>query len=374
MSATSDVERKLTVEDLDRFLESPAKAAATEAVSDAEAWDPTPYLDAAAVLVAFDPARLRAVRDGFDPGTPEDVLARLLPFIAHVNDGPQRGLWTLSFMERRAALRRLANRKAMRHALDANPRPLDTPVQFMFERVVNGKSLALSELDRDEVAALITVLDWVEGILDDLPERTAVRSALGKADLLAPMRRLAGRGFVGRERELAQLDDYVSAGSQPPAPLFVYGPGGVGKSTLLARFILNWVEPRNVPFVYIDLDRPTVRPDHPLTQILEAVTQLQVQFDLPLHVIDPFIKEITYGMGREEMSRSFESFGRKPRRSFLALKRLLAEMTIVLHRTLAPIVFVIDTFEEAQFLGPEIVWQMIDFLFELAPLMLAIGS
>ena len=104
----------------------------------------------------------------------------------------------------------------------------------MFETSGGREPIAFSDLSRDEVAALITVLDWVEDILDGLPEKTAVRSALAKADLLAPMRRLAGRGFVGRQPELGQLDDYVFAGSPPPATLFVFGPGGVGKSTLLA--------------------------------------------------------------------------------------------------------------------------------------------
>ena len=179
----------------------------------------------------------------------------------------------------------------------------------MFERVVDREPIALSELSRDEVAALITVLDWVEDILDGLPEKTAVRSALAKADLLAPMRRLAGRGFVGRQRELGQLDDYVFAGSPPPAPLFVFGPGGVGKSTLLARFILDRVEPRNVPFVYIDIDRPTVRPDRPLTLLLEAIRQLQLQLGLPLQETDAFIKEMTYAMGRQEATRHLESAG-----------------------------------------------------------------
>jgi len=33
--------------------------------------------------------------------------------------------------------------------------------------------------------------------------------ALAKSDVLAPMQRVAGQGFVGREKELAQLQQYV---------------------------------------------------------------------------------------------------------------------------------------------------------------------
>jgi len=354
--------RKLTVEDLDRFLESPVKAVGAQPESAAETWDPTPYLDAAAVLVAFDPFQLRPARGSLDEGAPKGVLDRLVPLSEQVVDGPQRGLWSLTFSERRAALRRLANREAMRRALDANPSRPDTFVQRMFERVVDGEPIALSDLSRDEIAALITVLEWVEDILDGLPEKTAVRSALAKADLLAPMRRLAGRGFVGRQRELGQLNDYVFAGSPPPAPLFVFGPGGVGKSTLLARFVLDRVEPRNVPFVYIDIDRPTVRPDRPLTVLLEAVTQLQLQLGLPLRATDAFIKEITNAMGRQEATRQFESAGQASSAHLRRFNKTIARATPSPHR----IVFLIDTFEEAQFLGPDVVWQVIEFLFTLA--------
>jgi hypothetical protein len=40
------------------------------------------------------------------------------------------------------------------------------------------------------------------------------------------------RGFVGRDQELASFDEAVS-GRSPWRVLFVYGPGGIGKTTLL---------------------------------------------------------------------------------------------------------------------------------------------
>jgi len=358
----SGADRKLTLEDLDRFLESPVEAMAEQAGSAGKPGDTTPYLDAAAVLVAFDPLRLRPLSRVFDEVAREAAIDRLLPLSEPLLNGPQRGLWSLSFLERRAALRRLATRANMRQALDANPSRPDTPVQHMFERVVAGKPIALSELSRDEVAALITVIEWTESILDGLPEKAAVDSALAKADLLAPMRRLAGSGFVGRQGELQQLDNYVFGSLEQPVPLFVFGPGGVGKSTLLARFILDSLEPRNVPFVYIDSDRPTVRPDRPVTLLLEAVSQLQLQLDLPLHAIDPFMKEITYGMGRKEKGRQVESGGPDFYWFVNVLKQVLANAAA---SPPSNRVFV-DTFEETQFLGPDVVWSAIEFLFALA--------
>lgn len=358
----NEAQQRLTLEDLDRFLESPVEVVAKQPVLASKILDLTPYLDAAAVLVAFDPFRLRPVSGEFDEGAREGVLDHLLPLSEQLSNGPQQGLWSLSFSERRAALRRMATRERMQQALDANPSRPNTPVQRMFERVLVGVPIALSQLSRDEVAGLITVLDWVEDILDGLPERMAVRSALARADLLAPMQRLAGRGFVGRQRELQQLDDYVFADLEPLAPLFVFGPGGVGKSTLLAGFILDRLEPKNVPFVYIDIDRPTVRPERPLSLLLEAVTQLHQQLNLPLYLFDPFIKEITYGMGRQEKGRHLESAPLEFSWIFNVLEQTLASAGISQQR----IVFFVDTFEEAQFLGPDIVWALTEFLFALA--------
>jgi hypothetical protein len=361
MSSTGDAPRKLTAEELDAFMQAPVDMVAERGLSAAEAWDPTPYLDAAAVLVAFDPFQLRPVGRAFEGGAPEDLLDRLAANSESIVDGPQRGLWRLTFPQRRAALRRLANREMMRQALDANPSRIFTPIQRMFERLVDREPLDLSALPREEIAALITTLDWVQDILNDLPDKSDVRLALAKADLLEPMRRLTGSGFVGRQRELEQLDDYVFAESPPPAPLFVFGPGGVGKSTLFARFLLDRVEPRSVPFAYIDIDRPTVRPERPLTLLLEAIRQLQTQLGLSLRGTDSLVKETTHAMGRKEASRAYESI--VDNSSYLHLfNRVLEGAPQRPNR----IVFLVDTFEEAQFLGRDVVWQVLDFLFALA--------
>ena len=70
---------------------------------------------------------------------------------------------------------------------------------------------------------------------------------------------LVGEHFAGRQRELDTLANYVevlAAGSAveqarrtlrsvfsivEEPPLFVYGPGGIGKSTLVAKFVLDHV-------------------------------------------------------------------------------------------------------------------------------------
>ncbi len=58
-------------------------------------------------------------------------------------------------------------------------------------------------------------------------------------------------------------------------PLAIIGPGGVGKSSLLARAVLAASDRPNPPVVvYLTFDRPELRADHPLTLIAEATRQL----------------------------------------------------------------------------------------------------
>ena len=341
----------LTFADIERFVEPE--------LEEKHAGRLEPYLAAAAVLAGFDPTRLHPA--GARPAaTPSDVvLNALIPHCEPITQGPERGLWSLALPERRAALAGLGTRTAMRSALKANSTRLRTPVQRMFERVVAIARVDLRSLSRDELAALFTVLEWTDGILDRLPDRAEIQRTLTRVDLLAPMRRLADQTFVNRVGELAQLKAYV-LGPPPPAPLFVFGPGGVGKSTLMSRFILHTVEPSDAPFAYIDIDRPAIRPDRPLTLLLDAVDQLKSQVKAPAAEVESLIKEIGFATRRAEPGRSFESaseFG-----------WLFNQFNSVSNGPLDDgfALLVVDTFEEAQFLGSDVVYPLVQFLVEFA--------
>ena len=110
------------------------------------------------------------------------------------------------------------------------------------------------------------------------------------------MRLLVGPWFQGRADVLGRLHDYTDIlppGSRLEAirlrlrqfqslldnPLVLHGPGGVEKSTVLAKFILDHSDSDDrVPFVYIDFDRPGTLPQEPLTLLVEALRQLGAQY------------------------------------------------------------------------------------------------
>jgi hypothetical protein len=334
---------KLNLADLEVFLGAPAEDTAVN-----------PYVDAAAVLAAFDPLSLRPL--GATDGEGPAPMDRLLPLCEPITEGAGQGLWSLTLAARRAGLRRLGTRERMTEALGANPQRIHTSEQRVFERVVAGGQIVLDEQPREELAALIAVGEWLRGLLDRVPDDASVRRAIARHDLIAPMRRLVASGFVDRQDPLARLLAYTS-GPPSPAPLFVHGSGGVGKSTMLARFLLDEHE-RGGTFAYIDIDRPTIAPEKPLTLLADAVAQLALQFELPQAV--GLTEQIAESLGREEDRRQFESI--RPADDWLLdqFRDLLWNMGE--HN----LIIVVDTFEEAQFLGPDVVVPCVDFLNRLA--------
>jgi len=339
---------KLTLDDLNRFL-------------DVQPEDPelVRYRQASAVLSAFDPFQLQP-SGKFDPKSKNDSLNNLLLLCEPVTQGIEQGLWSMTLSHRRETLRELGNRTKMKAALAANVKRSDSPTQRMFERLLSTAPLKLDKLPREDLAATLEATGWVEGIIDGLPTPDELRVAISRLDLFAPMQRLAGEGFVGREKELEQLHTYVF-GKKLDWPLFVFGSGGVGKSTLLARFVLDQAAVENFAIAYIDIDRPTILPEKPLTILLEVITQLQQQLSVPAKATQSLIKEITYSLSRYDRTRHAES-GADPNSSWVIdIFSQGFEQWLKGKRAL----LIIDTLEEAQFLGSDVIWPLIEFLRKL---------
>jgi hypothetical protein len=114
-------------------------------------------------------------------------------------------------------------------------------------------------MPRTTLVLLSSILNWVSGILPHVSDlNNRINRAIPMADLLLPMHRLANENFVGRKNELATMAQYVgiipaqnsaiqaasrfftelfvSIDKNPP--FLIYGPGGVGKSTLVANSFL----------------------------------------------------------------------------------------------------------------------------------------
>ena len=75
--------------------------------------------------------------------------------------------------------------------------------------------------------------------------------------------------FVGRQAELAQVDAWIRADTLPVQVVAVYGPGGVGKTSLL-REVQTACLAADVPVTYVDLDDVDPTPSAVRTAVVSA--------------------------------------------------------------------------------------------------------
>jgi AAA ATPase-like protein len=347
-------------------LEVPRRAAPVDPVE--RDW---PLVAAAAVLSSFSPASLRTL-EGERPDSA--ALARLLDGCKVLANPEQR--WRLRRKLRRRALARLGTQEAMARALAANPdRPRDD-LQRIFEAYLDGPP-PLPDGDSVALACTREVATWLHGILDGVPDPEDVRRAVEYAYLLEPFRRLAGEGFRGRGRDLARLRRYVgmreaaspleSTGRllrwglnfHERRPLLVWGIGGIGKSTLLSRFLLEHAQAgpdERISFAYVDFDRADVTPDEPLSILLEAARQLAPQHPQQHDELLEFRRHWSRELARIQDDYSIEPLSSASAsvevRDRFAVSHCIREFSALAAEAVGehrPLVLVLDTFEEVQY-------------------------
>lgn len=370
-----------------------------------------PFLQAAAVLVSFDPDTLRPAGGGeADP----EMGRGLLDYSKLVLDEQRQTRWTLRYEERRRVLQELASRPGgFEKALEANREQSSgdgDALQRTFRDALLGHLPLAEKQDREQLAATIRLHDWVHGIVK-LEPLSAYRQRFELLNLLEPFRHLTGRRvdgkwvdyFRGRESELAQLRRYAGVVShglfeqignaiprllpirslREAPPLLIHGPGGMGKSTLLARFLLQHAEAlatERFPFVYLDFDRPGISAQEPITLLCEAARQLAVQY--PAHEparADPgkiesfedfqrhWQLEVARGAQPREPAVTRDSARDASRRRH-RLQEALDDFARVYHRLAVsgkPLLIVLDTFEEVQYRSRDQAKQVYELLEDL---------
>ncbi|MFJ3670234.1 hypothetical protein ACIPSE_27645 [Streptomyces sp. NPDC090106] len=328
--------------------------------------------------------------------------------------------WCLTDRTRTLTLERLRTRESLLAAARAAPVG-DDPARTWAERLLRGGNPPLAEQGFEELYTALTVVGWFrdapraqealaqEGVL--LPDLADVESAVKRARLFQPLRALADR-FTGRTTELAWLSatfdgagfDGASASGPPGAPLresdrehetwaFVHGPGGVGKSTLLARFVLDGIDgidgiggPRNRPAgpdgrqrpstrrsprFYLTFDRQDLLAERPLTLIAECVRQLGLLHPDVAAQAAELERELEITLAADRYTRSEDSHhGPRSAHQRDELTLIDAFATLVASITGGPDVslpwlLALDAFEQVQRGGPVALRRVSDFLGQL---------
>ncbi|MCW8137596.1 MAG: ATP-binding protein [Planctomycetota bacterium] len=211
-----------------------------------------------ATLWQFDPTRLHHV-DHEDPvgllvqDVEAEVPVRDVTTLLADVPGPR---WSLRDGPRRKALRAMGDLAELRVARQENAAlAVDHSGQRLFDRVLSGERLDLTRLSPLELHRLRTIAGWLEdvpGVELSVPD---VERARGDQRLLEPLRHLVGDHFAGRAAELALLVRFMA---DPGARvLCLQGPGGLGKSSLLAKLGLE-LHLQGCPFANVDFDRASV--------------------------------------------------------------------------------------------------------------------
>jgi hypothetical protein len=328
------------------------------------------YLDAAAVLSWFDPATLKPL----GPAPRASVLQS--EFLAEcVEQTEEKCRWRLRHDVRKQALKGLVQRSSVGAALAANPVRPDAPLQRLLEAGLLGKQISIEQLTPDELAAAVQVVEWLDGVVPGLPDAERLRQRLLVEELRKPLRRLAGSHFRGRKAELEQLRRYVgvlqstSPGArvelaaedvlslEDRAPLILHGPGGMGKSTLLAHLILEYVDrpvDESFPFAYLDFDHPSLTIEEPLLLLAEILRQIGVQYPSARDHAEQARAEIA---ASRSVAEGLESFTTRQ----LDVGELLAVLRSVDAQD-KPFLLVLDTFEEVQYTSRAFLDSLWEFL------------
>jgi hypothetical protein len=339
-----------------------------DADDDASNPDRWAWAEAAAVTGSFDPEKLSPA----GAPSPEARIAVLLDSSPLRRDGVTR--WMLSERVRVRALERLAKRGELRTARAANTGdPADTLDAVLGAFITETAPTAADLQDPDRLRAMLQVAGWLARTGVKMPQAADLAALLERATLIAPFRHLTRGFFAGRDPERAALLAYVDgpdlgADAKAPPPILIQGPGGMGKSALLAHFILAHSERDTTkpdswrPFVYLDFDRPELDA-RDLVGVLLAIAR-QIGSQMPdVHSEVAALQERWTDRRRAE--RPTPTLAPRSRQAQLSqhigggVDDLVAELAKILNRVHdvlpAPLVLVLDTLEEVQYATPDAV-------------------
>ncbi len=371
MNSSEPSEAGLSGLDVDAFLRELNEARGGSSFGDPHLR--ASYRAAAAVLAAISKPDVLRPLEG-PPGKATEILKDdLVPTLARKQLG---GTWMLRHDVRRDALKALGSREQMIAALEANADERHGRVQAKFEAYMMGSAPALNEQKAEELDETLQVILWLEGIVDGLPPTDEVRRELARRQFRAPFERLAGAEFRGRKEELTRLRDFVGVlpaeslleafkrkafkwtGLRSQPAFTLYGPGGIGKSALMARFMLEYIElpePLHVPFAYLDFDSPFLNVSDRSTLLSEILRQVDLQYPKSTAVrrtierLDP--RRFREGIPANDPNFFFQSQFRVLDTEIIdILGDVLAQLGLENQR---PFLLVLDTFEEVQYGGAE---------------------
>ncbi|PND38316.1 hypothetical protein C1O66_12805 [Paucibacter aquatile] len=348
-----------------------------ERLDDSPAW---PLLLDAAVVSSFLPSQLAqglSIRIG-RPDAEETVLQLSEPSITATGTE-----WELRRDARTEVLQLASGSTELTAAVARTATRFADPVSEALRLTLSGQtlvdeSMALPRLEALRVAA--SVLSGVEAVTPPMP-LNQLDGLIRKRRMIEQFERVCGKDYerdvVGRDDELERLRAFVGAVSAKSLidtvtrtfghlkrvltgrkPLVLWGTGGVGKTTLLSRFMLEHMNAgdRKYPVAYLDFDRPSISPKDHFGMFAEICQQVSAQFE----ALEAGLSELR----DRALALQSESVAQGPDSG-----RLLQELVDAFHQQVdtlldslestfewqRPVLLVLDTFEIVQYDANQVV-------------------
>ncbi|OXM55758.1 CHAT domain-containing protein [Amycolatopsis alba] len=208
----------------------------------------------------------------------ETIGPTLFPDSTRVRTGDGQRHWRLNDTVRRSLVLQ-ADFAELRAAWARIPRrPADDRQWAIDQYIGAGTPVDLDSLSLPRLRAVAWLARWLGGVAEHLPAGDELAKELGIGELLEPFRALAGDHFVGRGDVLGELENRFR---EPRAPVLIHGLGGIGKSAVAVRHLLDLAGRRRALVGYLNFDHSAIDPAEPVSLIAAIARQVTVQIDGP---------------------------------------------------------------------------------------------
>lgn len=368
---------------------SPVVKSADPGVTDFVDRSVWPTLVSAAVVSTFTPRELTVGTSQSETDLVEG--ARTALGFAETVHAPDGSKWVLKQDARRSVLA-AATKEDIQAAVERTQSHFADPISVALRNRISGsgtqsRSVGLDALEAARIATL-----WLGDSRDPaVPNLEQLNREIALRRLLQPFRQIIGIDsadgspadlarlcFYGRDDQIELLRSYVGvlpaanvlnsisqfitnvkrAVLGPEPPMVVSGIGGVGKTTLIAKFTLEHAEAAasRYPFAYLDFDRATVSARRPVGLLIEMCQQVCAQFG---ELSGPLLKlQLKAQDLCTELDLSPDKFAQELE-TFERLAPLMAEFRTIVDGYVAglessfefarPFLLVFDTFEIVQY-------------------------
>jgi hypothetical protein len=197
----------------------------------------------------------------------------------YVIDGHPRK-WAMKLEERQRLLSETGSLDELRTTWEKIPKEelssaSNTIRENVIEGILAGPPYKLEAIAEAELPYWLQAVPWFENTITGLPTPSAIHLSLEQRRMRSRLSQVAGPDFSGRQEELTTMQQWY--GEKEQGPLLITGIGGVGKSSLISKFILD--QPPATVFFWLDFDRADLSPDDAESVLAVIDQQAYVQLE-----------------------------------------------------------------------------------------------